>query len=180
MHIENTLRGSSFAAAAALALGLAGCDTPGADSLLRPHRGRGHTHGSEARPGCLVDAIYSVDGDEIWPQGYSMTNLEDIGGGGGVGGGSLGGGENGGGLGFSMELYGYDGYIRLSWDGETVAELLLDEAFLTHDSFEILSYETPDGEVLEHHVYTKPKCPDLLPSEGPLTREELEALEARD
>jgi hypothetical protein len=136
-------------------------------------------HGEGARdarePKCFLSMLYRVEGDLFHFKGGSSAAIPADGSAAGVGGGN--GGTNASpGLGMRQELNGYDGFARVLWGDEVVAEFTIDKAFLKSGRVEVLQYEAPDGVRYEYHLYTHPECLDWLPP-GVLTRQEVEARE---
>ncbi len=126
---------------------------------------------------CLFAMLYEVEGDLFRFKGGSAQVIDPEGGGGG---GGLGGGGPGPGpqqLGIAQELYGYDGYARLLWGDQVVAELTIDKAFLQAGRVEVLAHDAPTGVRFEYHLYTQPDCSEPWTTPQVLTRQEVEARE---
>jgi hypothetical protein len=124
---------------------------------------------------CFLSLLYEVEGDLFRFKGGAAQLIDPHSGGGSGGGGGLAGEPA---VGISQELYGYDGFVRLLADGQVVAELTIDRAFLEADRVEVLAYDAPTGTRFEYHLYTQPDCDEpWLPEQEVLTREEVEARE---
>lgn len=179
-------RGALFplsAASALLGLALAsGCDPTVVSAIEEARQAsseKDHDDGADARKHeCLVALVYRVENDLFYSQpGGGIQTIDPIGGGGVGGVGGTGGASTNPPLGATQQLYGTDGFARLTWEGEVVAELIIDKAFLESGRVEVLAYEAPDGVRYEYHVYTRPACSDAFPPSAAMTREEVEALE---